>query len=124
MLQETDINSSRHGSTGRVSLSLSGVERLHQRIGMVRRDLSLPFRLRRSTDALLLPPATAPIVSVPRRPGPARRDRRGVRPPLSSVPAQTQIGPADETEEPFIGHRYHRGERSDLLTQRQFCAVH
>lgn len=43
--------------------------RLHKRVPMVRRDIPLSVRLRRSPDALLNSPKTAALASRPRSPG-------------------------------------------------------
>jgi hypothetical protein len=102
---------------------MSRTGRLHQLHGVVRRHRGLSLGHRRSPDPLLDDPAAAPALPVPggvRHPRVELRDLHGC---LEDLQAEAPLDTPDPIEEPLVGHRHHRREGRDLLTQRQFCAL-
>lgn len=98
--------------------------RVHKRVAVVRRDLPLSIGLRRGSDPLLGPPATAASAPGHRHPRDRHDHRRDLLRDLADLQATGEpIDIAAPAEEHLLGDGDHRREGSDLLTQRQFCAI-
>lgn len=104
--------------------TVSGVGRVHKRLAVVRRGVALPFRLRRGPNALFRAAAAATAATGPGRPRHTHRHRRHLLHPLAGLPA---AGPPLDIPAPSEEHLLRDGDNrrqgSDMLTQRQFCAL-
>jgi len=118
-----DVNSGIANVAG-LRAALPGIGRLYKRLPLVRRGVPLPFRLRRGPHALLHAAATGAVAAGA---GSARGDHRSERPLLRRVAdLPTSRPPLDipaPSEEHLLRDGDNRRQRSDMLTQRQFCAL-
>ena len=98
--------------------------RVHKRVAVVRRDLSLSVGVRRGPDPLLDTASAAASPPRPRDPRGRHDPRRDLLRDLADLQATGEpVDIAAPAEEHLLGDGDHRREGSDLLTQRQFCAV-
>lgn len=122
-LQEIDTDNRWSRPSWRLPVPLSGAQRMHQRDSMVWWNIALSFRIRWGINALLIHSTTATLVLDPRGAHYTGCNRCSLLGFVSSLQTQTAVHTPDTAQEPLIRHRHHRGEGSDLLTQRQFCAI-
>lgn len=103
---------------------MSRIGRVHKRFPLVRRNIPLSLGLRRGFDALLDAPSIATFASWPWSFG-CSHDPRGHLPRyLANLSATDQsLDISAPIEEHILGDGDNRGKGSDLLTQRQFCAI-
>lgn len=90
----------------------------------MRRSIPLSLGLRRGFDALLGAPSVATFASRPRSFGYPNDPRGHLFRRLADLSATDQsLDISAPIEEHILGDGDNRGKGSDLLTQRQFCAI-
>ena len=104
--------------------TLSWIGCLHKCIALVRRNIPLSIRLRRSFDSLLDDPSIATPSSGSRSFGDSRDNSSNVLRSMANLSsANESFDFAASFEKHLIGDRHNRWQRSDMLTKRQFCAI-
>lgn len=104
--------------------AVPGAGRLHKRLAVVRRGVPLPVRVRRGPDALLRAAAAAAAAAGPGRPrDPHRPRRRLLHRPAGLPAARPPLDIPAPPEEHLLRDGDNRRQGSDMLTQRQFCAL-
>ncbi|KAK9687582.1 hypothetical protein QE152_g36130 [Popillia japonica] len=119
----TKRNRFNNNDARRMRTPLPRTRRMHQHNSMVRWPGRLSFWNRRSSNPLLpiiTTPAALPLPGSSRHP-PVLLHR--LPDPVEDVPAKTSFHTANPPEKSQFGHRYHRREGRNMLTQRQFCAL-
>lgn len=103
---------------------MPGAGRLHKRIVVVRRGIPLSIRIRRGPDALLRAAAAAAVATGSGRARYNHRPRRRFLHHLASLPAaRPPLDIPAPSEEHLLRDGDNRRQGSDMLTQRQFCAL-
>jgi len=119
----SDVNGGSANVAG-LRATLSGTGRLHKRLALVRRGVPLSFRLRRGPDTLLRAPATATSTTGPGRARLDHRPRCRLLHHLADLSAaRSPLDIPAPFEEHLVRDGDNRREGSDMLTQRQFCAL-
>ena len=118
-----DVNG---GSTNVAGLraTMPGAGRLHKCLAMVRRSVPLSIRLRRGPDALFRAAAVAAVATSSRRALCNHCPRCHLLHRLAGLPtARSPLDIPTPSEEHLLRDGDNRRQGSDMLTQRQFCAL-